>query len=127
MVVEQRQLTAGDLWGLQALPENEGKDFELIDGELHEVTPSSFTSGLVAIRLAKLLGIFVDDNDLGYVIETDVGVTLSPGNVLEPDVAFIAKARVPKLPERFFEGAPDLVVEVVSPTDSIKATHRKMK
>src|SRR5215468_5027045 len=106
MAVEQRLLTADDLWDLQSLPENEGKDFELIDGELHDVTPNSLTSGLVAIQLARLLGNFVNDHDLGYVAGTDAGFALSPGNVLEPDVAFISKARVTKLPERYFEGAP---------------------
>ena len=45
--------------------------------------------------------------------------------MLVPDVGFIAKGRVKKLPERYFKGAPDLAVEVVSPTDDVKDTQRK--
>lgn len=125
--VEKRLFTADDLWELQSLPENQDKNFELIDGEVYEVTPNSLTSGLIALELAFYLKLYVREHDLGYVAGTDAGFTLSPGNTLEPDVAFIAKSRLSKMPERYFEGAPDLAVEVVSPTDSAKATLRKAK
>ena len=125
--VEKRLYTADDLWDMQSRPENQDKNFELIDGELHEVTPNSLTSGLIAMEIAFYLKLHVKEYDLGFVAGSDAGFTISPGNTLEPDVAFIAKSRLPKMPERYFEGAPDLAVEVVSPTDSIKATQRKAK
>src|SRR5579859_7717980 len=125
--VEKRLYTAEDLWDLQSLPENQDKNFELIDGEIYEVTPNSLTSNLIAAELIRVLGNFTHEHDLGYVAGTDAGFTLSPGNTLEPDVAFISKSRLSKMPERYFEGAPELAVEVVSPTDSVKATQRKAK
>jgi len=128
MATRERQLyTANDLWELQSRPENQNKNFEIIDGELHEVTPNSLVSNLIAAEVIRLLGNFVREHDLGYIAGTDAGFILSPGNVVEPDVAYIAKSRIKKMPERYFEGAPDLAVEVVSPTDSIKATQRKAK
>src|SRR5262249_18343029 len=68
---------------------------------------------------------YVREDDLGYVSGADGAYELSPGNILAPDVAFVAKARLPKMPDRFFQIAPDLAVEVISPTDSIKKTRRK--
>src|SRR5476651_2407511 len=127
MAVEQRLYTVNDLWELAAMAENQDRDFELIDGELHEVTPNSLKSNLVAVKLIQMIGAFVNEHDLGYVTGTDAGFELGPRDVLEPDVAFIAKERIRSLPDRYFKGAPDLAVEVVSPTDSIKATHRKVK
>src|SRR5262245_57087926 len=102
--VEKRFYTSDDLWDIQSQPENQDKNFELIDGELCEVTPNSLVSNLVATELIYYLKSHVRAHDLGFVAGTDAGFTISPGNTLEPDVAFIAKSRLPKMPERYFEG-----------------------
>jgi Uma2 family endonuclease len=125
VTVQDRVYTADDLWDLSNLPENADKQLELVEGSLIEMTPSSAIPAIIAATLARLLGNFVETHNLGYIAGADAGFRLSDRTVLSPDVAFVAKERLKELPDRFFPLAPDLAVEVVSPTDSIKATQRK--
>jgi Uma2 family endonuclease len=125
MTVQDRVYTADDLWEICNLPENTDKVFELIEGSLIEISPSSAIPSVIAAAILRFISIFVSEHDLGFVAGADGGFRLSPKTVLSPDVAFVAKGRLTELPERFFPFAPDLAVEVVSPTDSIKATQRK--
>jgi Uma2 family endonuclease len=93
---------------------------ELVAGEPTPMTPVSFRHGRIAIRVALALREHASKQRLGEVV-TEVGfvVRRSPDTVRAPDVAFVCAARLPgpDLDEGFFEGAPDLAVEVVSPTD----------
>lgn len=122
---EERLYTAENLWELSAAPENADKHLELIEGVIYEMAASSAIPAIVAARLVQRIGTYVDEHDLGYVVTAEGGFELSPKNVLAPDMAFVARSRVAQLPRRFFQLAPDLAVEVVSPTDSVKATQRK--
>ncbi|MGH9452745.1 MAG: Uma2 family endonuclease [Terriglobia bacterium] len=101
-----------------ALPEKEGVKYELNEGELITVTPSPrLAHNRVRRRLDRNLTAFVEEHRLGEVTaETDF--KLSGGNVRIPDVAFILAARLQGIdPRQRIEGAPDLAVEVVSPSD----------
>lgn len=121
----KQQYTSDDLWEWAQLPEYADCQLELIDGEIVIMSPSSAKPSMVGAIVLAYLSQFVREHDLGYVSGADGAYELSPGNTLAPDVAFVAKARLPKTPDRFFPLAPDLAVEVVSPTDSIKKTRRK--
>ena len=121
----KRQYTSDDLWDWSQLPEYEDRQLELIDGEIIDMSPSSAKPSMIGIEVGSFIRYFVREHDLGYVSGADGAYELSPGNTLAPDVGFIAKARLTKMPERFFPMAPDLAVEVISPTDSIKKTLRK--
>jgi Uma2 family endonuclease len=123
--LEQKAHSADEFWEFVSRLENADKRLELHEGTILELTPSSAIPGIVAARITGPLSSFVYDRKLGYVATAEAGFVLSPQTVLAPDVAYISKARQPTLPERFFTAAPDLAVEVVSPTDSIKAVHRK--
>jgi Uma2 family endonuclease len=125
LTVQDRAYTADDLWDLSNLPENADKQLELIEGSLIEMTPSSAIPSIVAAAILSFISAFVREHDLGFVAGADGGFRLSAKTVLSPDVAFVAKGRLTELPDRFFLLAPDLAVEVVSPTDSIKAVQRK--
>jgi Uma2 family endonuclease len=127
MAIQERLYTADDLWKLQQRPEYEDKSLELLDGVIYEVSPSGAVPGMIAAMLAQLLGVFVHENTLGYIVTAEGGFELSPNNVVAPDVGFVAKARITKPPERYFQLAPDLAVEVVSPTDSLRKVQRKAK
>lgn len=101
-----------------ALPEKEGVKYELNEGELITVSASPrLFHNRVRDLLGRRLAAFVEEHALGEVtIETDF--KLSEGVVRIPDVAFIRSARLPGIdPTQRIEGAPDLAVEVVSPTD----------
>jgi Uma2 family endonuclease len=93
---------------------------ELVGGELIMMSPAGFRHGRVANRLSVRLGRFVEGNSLGVVTTAEAGFRIgrSPDTVRVPDIAFVRADRVPPTePAGFFEGPPDLAVEVVSPND----------
>lgn len=101
-----------------ALPEKEGVKYELNEGELIAVSPSPrLLHNRVRDEVAFSLRQFVGSHRLGEVtLETDF--KLSEGVVRIPDAAFIRAERAAGIdPRQRIEGAPDLAVEVASPTD----------
>jgi Uma2 family endonuclease len=93
---------------------------ELIRGELVMMTPAGFEHGRIAHRIGVCLDTFVKQRQLGVLTTAEAGFVLArnPDTVRDPDVAFIAKDRVPpSAVPGFFEGPPDLAVEVLSPND----------
>lgn len=96
-------------------PENIDRDFELIHGEIVEVSPSKDRQTVIAARFIYFIGAHVIPNDLGHVIGADGGFKLTDGDFFEPDAAFISKARYPQMQDAYFNIAPDIAVEVISP------------
>jgi Uma2 family endonuclease len=94
---------------------------ELIDGVVVEMSPPGPEHGGIAGTVVGLLWPFVRQRGLGRVL-TDAGFITrrNPDLVRAPDVAFIRAAQIPPegLPRRFWDIAPDLAVEVVSPSDT---------
>jgi Uma2 family endonuclease len=122
-----QQMTAEELMQLPA----HGQGYELIAGELHEVLPSEGPERSVAGDLAGRIGAYLEQhpNVRGDVFAAGTGFLLrrNPDVVRAPDVAFVSGdrlplARVPSFPQL----APDLVVEVVSPSDSACGLHEKI-
>src|SRR3990167_3661381 len=97
------------------LPED-GKQYELIDGELFMTPAPKPKHQEIVLRLATELDGFVRKNGLGKVFISPVDVILEQHTVLEPDVLFIRQQRLEIVKEEAIEGAPDLVVEVLSPS-----------
>jgi Uma2 family endonuclease len=93
---------------------------ELVDGILYEMEPPGAEHGFVAAMIARLLMRHVDDA-VGIVFASEVGFHLAsdPDTVRAPDVAFVARERIPQsgIPTGYWPGPPDLAVEVVSPND----------
>jgi Uma2 family endonuclease len=116
------------LAGFASLPEEEGWRLELSDGRVVREPAPGMRHGHLASRLAALLRRFGEDRDLGLTF-VDTGFTLAsdPPTVRVPDVAFVSNDRVPRegLADAFGEGAPDLAVEVVSPSNSASGIQRK--
>jgi Uma2 family endonuclease len=102
---------------LRAAPED-GHKHELVDGAV-VVTPAGSRHGQVAIRLAARLALFVEEHSLGYVFDSSTGFRLPGGNVRLPDVSFVGRGRFDgeRVPDDFSDVAPDLAVEVLSPSD----------
>lgn len=93
---------------------------ELLRGELIMMSPPGFEHGRIVVRLGGRLGAYAEKESLGLVAAGDPGFLIAqdPDTVRAPDVAFIGADRVPNTPiEGYFQGAPDLAVEVLSPTD----------
>jgi Uma2 family endonuclease len=102
--------------------------WELVRGELRQMSPAGSKHGWVISRTTRSLTAFVEDGDLGYVFGAETGFVIEtdPDTVRAPDVAFVRKDRVDgELPDQFFPGAPDIAIEVLSPSDSASSVQEK--
>jgi Uma2 family endonuclease len=113
----------------ELLPEEDGYTQELAEGRLVREPRPGARHGVVVGDLFRTLDSFVRDRDLGrVVIETGFLLAEDPPTVRGPDVAFIAAEHLPvgPVPEGFWRLAPDLAVEVVSPSDSAAEVQEKV-
>ena len=95
---------------------DDGKRYELIHGEVH-LTPSPTTKHQCALQnLSSDLGPFVIKNGLGEVWTAPLDVRLSHDTAVQPDLIFISNSRARIIKENYIDGAPDLVVEILSPS-----------
>lgn len=93
----------------------EGSRYQLIDGELvMSPSPNRFHQGIVW-NLSQMLGRYLASNPLGRVYFAPFDVYLSEHNVLQPDVLFVAAENFSRFSDDGLHGAPDLVIEVLSP------------
>lgn len=102
--------------------------FELWNGRLVPMNPPARTHGKIVVRLASLLDQHVRKHRLGDVM-AEVGVKLrsNPDTVFGPDIAFICRERLSEnLPDGYWNGPPDLAVEIQSPSDRPGAVRRKV-
>jgi Uma2 family endonuclease len=103
---------------------------ELVKGELRTMAPAGFEHGRVTMKLAKLLVIHVENNKLGIILGAETGFKLSknPDTVRATDISFVAAARIPagSHVRGYWEGGPDLAVEVLSPSDSAEEVEEKI-
>jgi Uma2 family endonuclease len=105
---------------LRALP-RDGFKRELVDGEIR-VSPAGFPHGVVIMLLGARLTTHVRDRGLGWVADSSTGCWMPSGNLRVPDLTFVATERLPGgVVEGFLDVVPDLVVEVLSPSDSERA------
>lgn len=123
------RVTAQDLWRL-----GEGDiRRELVNGEVVEMAPVGGIHGQVTLRIGRRLAEHVERHGGGEVLVGDVGFVLNlptdPERVRAPDVAFVSSPRLPggRLPQGFLVGAPDLAVEVLSPTDNPLEVQQKVR
>jgi len=104
-------LTAEDLFLLSG----KGR-YELVKGEIREMTPSGLEHGLITSRLHYLLY----TEKAGHLIAAETGFKIftEPDTVRAPDIAFIKKEKLDKkIVKGYSSVIPDLVVEVISPSD----------
>lgn len=118
-------MTADDLLRLYG----KGARGELIRGVLHETMPTGYEHGKIVMNLGILLGNFVKPRKLGSLTASDSGVWLErdPDTVREPDIAYFSAERMPPgvRVTGYAEVAPDLVVEVVSPNNTLVEVNDK--
>ena len=130
MGTKRMLLSADDLMDISASA-SDGRKYELVEGELIETPPAGAPHGRSAMRLGGRLGRYVEEHALGVAFAAETGFRLSsePDTVLAPDAAFVSTERLPpggELPEGFMDLAPDLVVEVVSPSDTAVQVQEKV-
>lgn len=102
---------------LRAMPQD-GKRYELLEGEVY-MAPSPNVKHQKALgRLFRALARFVEERDLGEVFVAPLDVVLDDQNVVQPDVLFVGRAKAQAITPLFINGPPDLVVEVLSPSNA---------
>jgi Uma2 family endonuclease len=124
MATTARLLTAADL---AALPDD-GDQLELLRGEIVRMPPTKPRHGRITSRAVRLLGNHVEEDDLGLVFD-NCGFLLAraPDVVLAPDVAFVRSGRLRDEDLDDYPAlAPDLVIEVVSPSDTARDVQDKV-
>ncbi len=98
---------------------DDGWKYEILDGVLHMSPPPSIKHQDVSLELAFLLRGYVRTHRLGKVLEAPCGVRLPNQSVpVEPDILFVRRERRAIIQQNYVEGPPDLVVEVLSPSNS---------
>lgn len=112
----KRTYTRDDLRALAALPENVEKSFELINAEIYEVAAAELIHTWIVAILHRLLGNFVEANQLGMVFPDGAGYDMPNGDTVIPDVSYVSNDRLPD-PRGHLFIAPDLAIEVHSPSN----------
>lgn len=124
---QRHDLSAEDLYDLPL----DDVRAELVRGDLVCEPPAGFEHGVRATEIGYHLRRFVEDHPIGVVCGAETGFVLfrNPDTVRAPDAAFVTRERAesftPK--EKYFEGAPDLAAEVVSPGDSRREVEEKVR
>ena len=96
---------------------DDGRRHEIIDGE-HYVNPSpNMKHQTASINLATALWAHVRQHRLGRVFSAPFDIVLSDFDVVEPDIIFVSDARKHVITDAHIKGAPDLVVEILSPSN----------
>lgn len=109
-------MTAGELLGLAG----DAQRYELVEGRLMRMSPTSDEHFYITDNLHPVLRAFVKEHRLGIVTYPDNGFQISlpgqPDTVVAPDIAFVRAEQVPPRRTKYLAVAPDLAVEIASPT-----------
>lgn len=109
---------------------DDGMRYELVGGELRKMAPAGHIHGKVAMNISTPLDQYVRAHHLGtvYAAETGFKLASNPDTVRAPDAAFIRRQRVEEVGdiEGYWPGGPDLVVEVISPSDTYSEVEEKV-
>lgn len=113
-MLKQREVSKDEFYAFALAPENRGRNYEYIAGEIVEVV-SNGKSSREGNRLVARVTVYVEDNGLGWVTGADGGYVVS-GQGFIPDGAFMSIARQPiENDEAYNPLAPDLAIEMLSP------------
>jgi Uma2 family endonuclease len=100
--------------------------YEVLDGELLMVPSPNIYHQRSISRLSAFIGVHVAEHELGDVFDAPFDVALSERTVVQPDLTFVRAGRIAELFDgHCITGAPDMVVEVLSPATEARDRHRK--
>lgn len=132
MTLRAKLISAADFWEIAHQPQYEGMRLALIEGMIDEMPPAGGEYGDLASEWNLLLRLFVKQHPPGRVTAAETGFILhtdpqtGKDTVLAPDVGVIVGDKaIPPLPKKHIPFAPDLAVEIISPSDSYTQVARK--
>ena len=127
MEVQKRLYTVDDVLELQGWDGRRDRKYELINGELIEMSPANLLHSWLALEIAGEIRNYLKQHDIGYAgVEGGFSPADDRHNVYAPDVAFVRKERMPDpIPQTFAGFMPDLAVEIASPSNTIAELHGK--
>ncbi len=104
---------------------------ELIDGRIVPMSPTGGEHGRIELNIGAILREFVKGRSLGRVFVGEVGIFTQrdPDRVRAADVAYLSNERHERLASKrgFLDVAPDLIVEILSPTDTASDLTQKLR
>lgn len=125
MLAQEKLMTVEEL---AKLPPDQSRG-ELIQGVFVSMSPAGHSHGSIASNIMVFIAIFVREHQLGKTYAAETGFVLGrhPDTVRAPDAAFVRQERLANQPATgFFEGAPDLAVEVISPSETVDEVESKV-
>lgn len=123
-------MTAEEFYDWANRPENDGRRFELDEGEVVEMPSPGVAHALVCWFVIKLLTEYVVRRGAGHLLTNDCGLIVrrKPDTVRGPDVMLsLENLRLDQAPRGHKSDLPALVVEVISPSDKEKETNRRVR
>jgi Uma2 family endonuclease len=113
---------------LLALDNDDHHQYELVQGELRQMSPASPRHGEYEGQLFYEIFHYLKAHPIGRVYPGDTGFTLqtAPLTIRSPDIAFVSQERLPVDRSGFPALAPDLVVEIISPSETAKSIAEKV-
>ena len=108
---------------------DDGHHYEIVNGKLVDMGNSGALHGYICSLLLVALGSYIVPKKLGIILDSSTAFKMKNGNRRSPDIAFFAKERLQgmkTLPSSYLEGAPDLVVEVLSPGNTVAEIDNKL-
>ena len=118
---KKKKYTADDYMMLE-----EGAPFQLINGDLIVLPPPLSFHQAICTRLAQIACNFLDNiNDNGFLACT-LDIKLDAGNILRPDILYVAEERKQEIVKEWIEGVPDFIIEVISIESAYYDLRQKM-
>jgi Uma2 family endonuclease len=117
-----------DIWTYDDYLElpSDGKTYQIVGGDLYVVPAPTTYHQKVSINIASIIWNYVRKTDWGEVYDAPIDIHFSSTDIVQPDIVCVSRGRLAIIKENGIFGAPDLVVEVLSPsTRSMDAKTKK--
>ena len=125
MVLKEQVMTIEEFWAYAEQDESD-RLYELVDGVIVDMAPPNRLNSWIVMEIGYHLKAYSKKHNSGHVFGSDGGFALDEKNMRIPDVSYISKARMAdKMTDMKAIIAPDLAVEIISPSESAPAVHRK--
>ncbi|MCS7273729.1 MAG: Uma2 family endonuclease [Fimbriimonadales bacterium] len=117
----KRRYTEQDLLQLP----DDGRKYELVNGRL-QVVPTGARHGWIGLKLAAKVYAVLPDTMRAF--DSSTGFRMASGNIRSPDLSVMSISRLPagEIPTGFADGAPDLAIEIVSPSENLSDLLQKV-